>query len=281
MADRPTSGESSVEPSREASAEPSADTMPDETRAVAERYARRAGPAGSIGQGAALDRYSLLQADVWHTVQERQRAMLRLFVQLGLTDLARLKLLEVGCGAGGNLLEMLRMGFRPEHLAGAELLPDRLAQARQVLPPAVTLWGGDASQLAIEPGSQHIVFQSTVFSSLLDDAFQQQLAEAIWRWVAPGGGVLWYDFTVNNPRNPDVRGVPLKRVRALFPQAVVTSRKVTLAPPIARVVCRLSPALYPLFNALPLLRTHVLVWLQKPTSTPMSTATPTPITPPG
>ena len=30
--------------------------------------------------------------------------------------------------------------------------------------------------------------------------------------LAPGGGVLWYDFTVNNPRNPDVRGVPMKRV---------------------------------------------------------------------
>ena len=256
MAGRPDPGEPSDKPS-------------GEPGAVAERYARRSGPSAGIAQGAALDRYSLLQADVWQTVQERQRALLRLFVQLGLTDLARLKLLEVGCGAGGNLLEMLRMGFQPQHLAGAELLPERLAQARQVLPPAVALWAGDASQLAIEPGSQHIVFQSTVFSSLLDDAFQQQLADAMWRWVAPGGGVLWYDVTVDNPRNPDVRGVPLKRVRALFPQAVVTARKLTLAPPIARAVCRLSPALYPLFNALPLLRTHVLVWLQKPLSTPM------------
>ena len=264
MAERPNLGDASGEPG-----------------AVAERYARRGGPAGGTGQGAAPDRYSLLQADVWHTVQERQRAMLRLFVQLGLTDLARLKLLEVGCGAGGNLLEMLRLGFQPGHLTGAELLPDRLAQARQVLPPAVALWAGDASQLAIEPGSQHIVFQSTVFSSLLDDAFQQQLAAAMWRWVAPGGGVLWYDFTVNNPRNPDVRGVPLQRVRALFPQAVAMARKVTLAPPIARAVCRLSPALYPLFNALPLLRTHVLVWLQKPISTAMPAPTSTPVNRPG
>ena len=86
----------------------------------------------------------------------------------------------------------------------------------------------------------------------------------MWRWVAPGGGVLWYDFVVDNPRNPDVRGVPLARVRQLFPQARVVSRKVTLAPPIARLLCRLHPGLYPLANALPLLRTHVLVWLEKP-----------------
>ena len=113
-------------------------------------------------------------------------------------------------------------------------------------------------------GSQHIVWQSTVFSSLLDDGFQQQLAAAMWRWVAPGGGVLWYDFTVNNPRNPDVRGVPLARLRQLFPQATLSHRRVTLAPPLARPLCRLHPGLYPLANALPLLRTHVLAWLAKP-----------------
>jgi SAM-dependent methyltransferase len=223
---------------------------------VAARYARRAGlPA---------DRYSLLRPEVWQMVQERQRAMLRLFVQAGLTDLPRLRALEVGCGAGGNLLELLRLGFAPEHLAGAELLPERLAQARAVLPPAVTLHGGDASTLAIAPGSLDIVLQSTVFSSLLDDAFQQQLADAMWRWLAPGGGVLWYDFTVNNPRNPDVRGVPLARVQRLFPQARIAHRRVTLAPPLARLVSPLHPSLYTLFNALPVLRTHVLAWIEKP-----------------
>jgi SAM-dependent methyltransferase len=225
----------------------------DETRAVAERYARRAAPG----------RYSMLQPDVWQSVQERQRAMLRLFVQHGLTDLPNLRVLEVGCGAGGNLLELLRLGFDPANLAGAELLPDRLAQARAVLPGAVTLHDGDASALQIASGSQHIVLQSTVFSSLLDDAFQQQLAAAMWRWVAPGGGVLWYDFTVNNPRNRDVRGVPLARLRQLFPQAVITHRRVTLAPPLARPLCRLHPGLYPIANALPLLRTHVLAWVGK------------------
>jgi len=226
----------------------------DETRAVAERYARRGG----------LDRYSYLQADVWQSLQERQRALLKLLLRLGLTDLAHLRLLEVGCGAGGNLLELLRLGFAPANLSGAELLPERLAQARAVLPPALMLWGGDASTLDIVPASQDIVFQSTVFSSLLDDDFQQRLAAAMWSWVKPGGGVLWYDFTVNNPRNPDVRGVPLARVQQLFPQAVMTSRRLTLAPPIARAVSRLHPSLYPVFNAFPLLRTHVLVWLQKP-----------------
>jgi hypothetical protein len=139
-----------------------------------------------------------------------------------------------------------------------------VALARACLPAAVSLFEGDATRLQVEPGSQDVVFVSTVFSSLLDDGFQQQLAEVMWRWVKPGGGVLWYDFIVNNPRNPDVRGVPVSRVRALFPQGRLQCQRVTLAPPIARAVTGVHTGLYPVFNAVPLLRTHVLAWVAKP-----------------
>ena len=227
-----------------------------ELQAVAERYARRE---------AAADRYSVLRPEVWQTLHERQRALLRLWHQLALPPLADLHLTEVGCGSGGNLLEMLRLGLTPGRLTGIELLPERHAQAREVLPPATRLLLGDATQADIAAGSQDIVLQATVFSSLLDDGFQQQLAAAMWRWLKPGGAVLWYDFTVDNPFNRDVRGVPWSRVQALFPAASrVVSRRVTLAPPLARVLCRLHPSLYSLANAVPWLRTHRLAWIEKP-----------------
>lgn len=224
-----------------------------EPKAMVERYARRA----------VTDRYSMLKPDVWQTVQERQRAMLKLFTRLGWADLSALRLLEVGCGSGGNLQELLRIGFAPQHLSGAELLAERVAQARAGLPVAVTVHEGDATEAPIAAASQDVVFASTVFSSLLDDAFQQRLADAMWRWVRPGGGVLWYDFTVNNPRNPDVRGVPVSRLRALFPQGRLQFERVTLAPPIARAVARVHPGLYTLCNAVPVLRTHLLAWIEK------------------
>jgi SAM-dependent methyltransferase len=230
-------------------------TDSQEVRAVTERYARRTG---------ADARYSLLRPEVWQMMQERQRAMLRLFVRRGMTDLGALRVVEVGCGSGGNLLELLRLGFRPEHLQGAELLPERLAQARALLPPSLQLHGGDASSLVLPEAGADIVFVSTVFSSLLDEAFQQKLADVMWRWVRPGGGVLWYDFVYDNPANPDVRGVPLRRLRALFPHGSVHSCRVTLAPPIARRVVRLHPSLYTALNTVPWLRTHVLAWVAKP-----------------
>ena len=142
--------------------------MKDEAEAVAERYARRTDDG----------RYSPQRPEVRQALQERQRAMLALFAQVGLQDFASLRLLEVGCGSGGNLLELLQLGFQPQHLSGIELLPDRLAQARAALPLALELQCGDALHAPVPAQSLDIVYVSTVFSSLLDEDYRQRLAAA-------------------------------------------------------------------------------------------------------
>lgn len=225
-----------------------------ETRSVAERYARRA-PG---------DLYNPLRPEVCRLLQQRQRLLLQMMAAAGLNDAGALQLTEVGCGSGGNLLELLRLGFRPERLQGIELLPERLAEARHRLPAALRLHEGDACQAPITAGSQQLVLQATVFSSLLDDGFQRQLAAAMWRWLAPGGAVVWYDLRVDNPRNPDVRGLPLARVRSLFPGARIVARRVTLAPPLARRAVRVHPWLHDALSWLPPLRSHLLAWIEKP-----------------
>ncbi|MFT3664754.1 class I SAM-dependent methyltransferase [Piscinibacter sp.] len=228
-----------------------------EVDAVRERYARR-------DSQATQQRYSLLNESALLPRQEWERAVVRWAKRSGMAPLESRSLLEVGCGAGANLIEFMRLGFQPENLVGNELLPERSEAARRLLPVAVRVIAGDATQMDVAPQSFDVVLQSTVFSSLLDDAFQQRLADAMWRWIKPGGGVLWYDFVYDNPTNPDVRGVPLRRIRELFPQGRVDARRITLAPPIARRVCRVHPSLYTVFNALPLLRTHLLCWIEKP-----------------
>lgn len=228
----------------------------DEPAAVRARYARRPAAGTSV--------YSMLHPATWQTLQERQRVLLRLLARRGLTDLGATRLLEVGCGNGGNLLEFLRMGCDADNLTGLELLPERAERARRALPSGVRVLAGDALQAGIEAESQDVVFQAVVFSSLLDDAFQQRLASAMWRWTRPGGAILWYDFVYDNPVNRDVRGVPLRRVRELFPLGNIEAHRVTLAPPIARRVCLLHPSLYTALNVLPFLRTHLLCWIDKP-----------------
>lgn len=222
---------------------------------IAKRYEKRKqNPTG---------RYSRFNPEVMASLQERQRAMVSLLKANSFMSLDEADVLEIGCGAGSNLQELILMGASPARLVGNELLQDRVAAARMALPGALRLLSGDASALPIGPAEFDIVYQSTMFSSILDNALQDRIAQSMWRWVRPGGGILWYDFIYNNPSNQDVRGVPIKRIRELFPEGDVQVRRVTLAPPISRRVCRIHPLLYPVFNSLPFLRTHVLCWVAK------------------
>jgi len=225
-----------------------------ETDRVRERYERRR----------EVDRsYDNLAPEHYLAGQAKDRALAHWMRTCGLAPLRERRLLDIGCGSAGDLLGLIRMGFEPSNLVGYELLSERVADARHRLPRAVRIECGDALEVPGPQESFDIVYQSLVFTSLLDDAYQQRLADRMWSLARPGGGILWFDFVYDNPRNRDVRGVPVKRVRDLFPHGELRSWRVELAPPLARRVVRVHPKLYTVFNAVALLRTHVLCWIKK------------------
>jgi len=109
--------------------------------------------------------YSWLNPEVWQSIHERQRVMLRLFAQRGVMNFENTRVVEVGCGTGGNLLEFLRLGFQPPNLIGIELLEDRVSIANKVLPVGIVR-AGDATVIDIAKASQDIVFQLRLFVAI-------------------------------------------------------------------------------------------------------------------
>jgi hypothetical protein len=73
-----------------------------------------------------------------------------------------------------------------------------------------------------------------MFTSVLDAGIRRQIASEMLRVLKPDGVILWYDFLVNNPQNPDVRGVPKREIGALFSGCRFDLRRVTLVPPVVR-----------------------------------------------
>lgn len=208
-------------------------------------------------------KYSPLNPAIFMTNQEKERAIIKWLQCFDFSLIRELKLIEIGCGSGQNLMQFVKLGFTPKLLIGNELLSERVTSAREKLPIELKIIEGDALELDFPSNCFDIVFQSMVFSSILDKDFRYALAKKMWQLVKPGGGILWYDFIYNNPRNKDVKGIKLDEIKLLFPHGKIKKWKLTLAPPISRGITRIHPVMYNVFNSFPFLRTHILCWIKK------------------
>ncbi len=202
------------------------------------------------------DIYSPLNPANLFILQRRQRALVRALRKAGFDDLSQKRILEMGCGAGGVLTEFLALGASPRNLFGADLLKDRLAEARRKL-PASHFVNADGRRLPFPAQSFDAVTQFTALSSILDDALKRAVARDMLRVLKPEGAILWYDFWWN-PSNPQTRGIRPAEIRALFPGCRVALEKITLAPPIARRLVPLSWTAASILESLKIFNSHYL-----------------------
>jgi ubiquinone/menaquinone biosynthesis C-methylase UbiE len=203
-------------------------------------------------------RYSWFRPDYVFAMHSLEREFLALLSRHNCNPLAPFRILEVGCGTGFWLRQFVKWGARPERVTGVDLLPDRVAEARRLCPPEVTIRCENAAQLDFDDHAFDIVFHSLMFTSVKDAGMRHDIAAQMLRVSARDGLILWYDFDVNNPRNPDVRAVKKAEILQLFPDCTVSLRRVGLAPPLYRSLGPYSQTLCTLLEKLPFLRTHQL-----------------------
>jgi ubiquinone/menaquinone biosynthesis C-methylase UbiE len=207
--------------------------------------------------------YSYLDLGCLFMMQEREREVLALFKRHARDALANQNILEVGCGNGHILRELIKWGARPENVAGVDVLPDQIEEARRQCPSAVALYCQNAANLSFSDATFNLVVQITAFSSALDPELKRQMAREMLRVLKPDGAILWHDFFLNNPRNPDVRGVGRKEICRLFPNCEVVLRRVTLAPPLVRRLAPRSWLLCYLLTGIRIFNTHYLGLVHK------------------
>lgn len=208
--------------------------------------------------------YSMFEPAQMLAVQERERNLLKLLRSLSIASrLSAAKILEIGCGSGTWIREFVRWGAQPENITGIDVLSERINEARRLSPAGVTWLCRSATNLEDLREKFDLVLQSTVFTSMLDDSMKRQTAREMLRALTPGGIILWYDFRMNNPRNPDVRGIEKREIRLLFAGCSVALERLTLAPPLGRPLARRSVSLYRIAAAIKPLCTHYLGYIKK------------------
>jgi SAM-dependent methyltransferase len=207
-------------------------------------------------------RYSCFSPGNLFITQECERRLLTLLKRYDFAPLDKKKILEIGCGSGYWLREFIKWGAQPENIAGVDLLSHRVAEAKKRCPEAVQVQCGSAAELAFPNNTFDVVLQFTVFTSVLDSGMKQQIASEMLRVVKSDGLILWYDYSVNNPWNSNVRGVKKQEISQLFPGCRIQLQRVTLAPPLLRLLAPYSWLACYLLGKVPWLCTHYLgvVW---------------------
>jgi SAM-dependent methyltransferase len=205
------------------------------------------------------DRYSHFNESTLLRSQSLEHNMLAFLKRYSFTDLAEKKVLDVGCGSGGYVRRFLEYGTLPTNLFGIDLMADRIKRA-QCLHSAISWYVESAHQLPYLDSTSDLVMSFVVFSSILNDSLRWEIADEMWRVRRSDDHILFHDFAYPNPHNPTVLGISLKEIQQLFkrPRTRFDFRRITLAPPIARIV---TPHIYWLANTLEQLKifnTHLI-----------------------
>lgn len=208
------------------------------------------------------DHYSLAHPAVLLMQQQTERAIIGLLVRAGLFPLDGLRVADIGCGYGGWLIEFLQWKAAASHLAGIDLMPERVEAARRRV-PAADIRLGDAASLPWPGESFDLVAQFTLFMNIFDPALRRAVAGEMLRVLKPGGAILWFDPRVSNPRNPELKPARASEIRALFPACEIDLQSVLLAPPLSRLLAARAWPLAQMLHSVPLLRTHYAGLIRK------------------
>lgn len=188
----------------------------------------------------------------------RDRGLLALLARHGVVDLGAQRIVELGCGEGALLRTLLHHGANAATLDGVDLSTDRVRRARA---SGADVGVADIAGLPYRDGAFDLAFAFTVLSSMLDTAARRRAANEALRVLRPAGLLVVYDFWTN-PLNRRVHPMTSRELRSLFVPHALEAERVTLAPPIVRLL-RGSAALCTPLERLPWLRTHLLAAVVK------------------
>jgi ubiquinone/menaquinone biosynthesis C-methylase UbiE len=227
----------------------------DELARIKEIYSKRK----QLGKGRL---YTHLNSSALFITQQREKELLSALSQFGIDDLSTYKIIDIGCGTGGVLLDFIRYGACPSNLCGVDLLSDRIERACEIS-PNVDFKCASGECLPYVDNSFDILLLFTVFTSIFDFNKKKCIALESLRILKPGGIIIYYDFMYNNPRNPDVKGVPKKEIFELFPNCRIYLKRITLAPPLVRIIAPYSYLVCYFLEKFRIFNTHYLGIIRK------------------
>ena len=158
-------------------------------------------------------------------------------------------ILDVGCGSGGSLLNMLRLGFNSNNMFGIDILKERINDAKTRF-QNINFIHGNATSMDFSDSEFDIVMESTMFVQITDSELASNIAAEMMRVLKPGGYLILVDWRYSKPGGK-YKAFSKKRMIGLFMEGnrakLVKISNGALVPPVGRFLSAYLPSLYFLF----------------------------------
>jgi ubiquinone/menaquinone biosynthesis C-methylase UbiE len=171
--------------------------------------------------------------------------------------------LDIGVYVGSDSPHFMRAGFQPDKLVALDL-DQRSAGVARVKHRWLRAVVGNGTILPFRDRSFDVVYQSMMISSVLDPGRRLTILREADRVLRSGGSFISYDTRYPNPWNRQTRPLKLAEMRKAFPGWTLNRSTLTGIPQIIRPLSRISLSLCRMVEAVPILRSHLLVFARKP-----------------
>jgi len=193
------------------------------------------------------DRNSLLRnSGVLYQMLARDASFITALRSIDL-DINGCRILDVGCGAGGSIVDLIRLGIKPHNIFGIDILEERVLEARGRF-PNVNWICCDARNTDFSNEEFDLVTESTMFTQITESNAALEIAEEMIRVTKKYGYIILTDWRYSSPMRPEYKGLSQKRIHRLF--EVGTRTEVccicggALMPPVGRFLSSRCPYLY-------------------------------------
>ncbi len=137
-------------------------------------------------------------------------------------DLSTMQILDVGCGYGAWLRNLVEIGAAPQNCVGIDLSDSRLSVARQKN-MSIRWQRENVASMPFTDGSFDLVLQVLLFSSILDPVTRLSAAREIRRVLKTDGYILWIDLS--GGKLLDLISISFADIIKYFPGYTVVHRK--------------------------------------------------------
>lgn len=172
------------------------------------------------------------------------------------------KILDVGCGSGHSLRQLIDTGYLPYNMYGIDKIQSRVNEGQQRF-SNINLSCGDASSMLYKSESFDIVMASTLFIQVKDDT-DKKIANEMIRVCKKGGHILLIDWRYDYFHS-EYKALTKKRIKLLFKDMqFICSKNGSLIPPIGYYISEHCYYLYFLVHELfPFLSGQITTILKK------------------